>query len=361
MLSNFYTLNAGETYLGHGGHMQFRRGQERFYNPLPLFHINHLNIMSTAAMQTANTLILTERFSPTRWWHEVSTHGATIIHYLGIVAPMLLNQPPGPADRDHKVRLGLGAGIEPQLHKPFEERFGFPMVELWGMTETGRMTADAHEPRMIGTRAFGRPFAGLEARVVDDTTRTCRSAHRANFSCAIQPRTRAAVSSPATSRTRKPQRRPGAAAGSTPGTSSGRTRPACCSSSTARSTSSAAPARTSPPPRSRPCCRRTMPSRRWRCCPRPTNCARKRCWRASCRCRGPQRDAALAEALFEQCNARLAYFKAPGWVLFLDKLPTTGTQKVQKTQIFQPGEDPRQRAGIIDLRREEAAELRKKR
>ena len=59
---------------------------------------------------------------------------------------------------------------------------------------------------------------------------------------------------------------------------------------------------------------------------------------------------ALAEALFEHCNARLAYFKAPGWVLFLDRLPTTGTQKVQKTQIFAAGEDPRGRAGIVDLR-----------
>ena len=116
LLSNFYTLNAGETYLRPRRAMQFRRGQERFYNPLPLFHINHLNIMSTAAMQTANTLVLPERFSPSRWWHEVSTHGVTIIHYLGIVAPMLLNQPPGPADRDHKVRFGIGAGIEPQLH-----------------------------------------------------------------------------------------------------------------------------------------------------------------------------------------------------------------------------------------------------
>jgi crotonobetaine/carnitine-CoA ligase len=59
---------------------------------------------------------------------------------------------------------------------------------------------------------------------------------------------------------------------------------------------------------------------------------------------------ALAEALFEHCNARLAYFKTPGWVLFLDKLPTTGTQKVQKTQIFPAGEDPRKRQGIVDLR-----------
>jgi hypothetical protein len=37
-------------------------------------------------------------------------------------------------------------------------------------------------------------------------------------------------------------------------------------------------------------------------------------------------------------------------VLFLDHLPTTGTQKVQKTQIFPKGEDPRRQPGALDLR-----------
>jgi hypothetical protein len=37
-------------------------------------------------------------------------------------------------------------------------------------------------------------------------------------------------------------------------------------------------------------------------------------------------------------------------VVFLDHLPTTGTQKVQKTQIFPKGEDPRQRVGALDVR-----------
>jgi crotonobetaine/carnitine-CoA ligase len=37
-------------------------------------------------------------------------------------------------------------------------------------------------------------------------------------------------------------------------------------------------------------------------------------------------------------------------VLFVDRLPTTGTQKVQKTQIFPKGEDPRARSGAVDLR-----------
>jgi crotonobetaine/carnitine-CoA ligase len=58
----------------------------------------------------------------------------------------------------------------------------------------------------------------------------------------------------------------------------------------------------------------------------------------------------LAEEVFLWANARLAYYKAPGWILFADKLPTTGTQKVQKTQIFPADEDPRQRAGAVDFR-----------
>ena len=167
LLSNFYFLNSARNYLDLGGIVQFRHGEERFYNPLPLFHMNHLAITATAAILTANTLVLPERFSPARWWPEVSASGATVIHYLGVVAPMLLNQPEGPADRRHKVRFGIGAGIEPQLHAAFEQRFGFPMIEVWGMTETGRIFADSREPRAIDTRAFGRPFQGFEARVVD--------------------------------------------------------------------------------------------------------------------------------------------------------------------------------------------------
>jgi acyl-CoA synthetase (AMP-forming)/AMP-acid ligase II len=350
LLSNFYTLNAGEIYRSRGGLMNVRREMERFYNPLPLFHVNHLNIMSTAAIQSANTLILPERFSPARWWPEVSTYGATIIHYLGIVAPMLLNQPPGPADRDHRVRFGIGAGIEPQLHAAFEHRFGFPMIEVWGMTETGRIMADSREPRMVGTRAFGRPFPGLEARVVDDRDEdvpTCSDGELVVRHFAERPRhgffsgylkneeateeawrggwfhTGDVVRQDASGmlffvdRKKHIIRR------------SGENIAAAEVEAVLQAHDAVAQvAVVAAPDELRDeevlACIVPMP--------------------------GIAPDAALAEALFEQCNTRLAYFKAPGWVLFLDKLPTTGTQKVQKTQIFKPGEDPRRRPGIIDLR-----------
>ncbi len=72
---------------------------------------------------------------------------------------------------------------------------------------------------------------------------------------------------------------------------------------------------------------------------------------------GATADRALAERLSDFCLERLAYFKAPGWVLFVERLPTTGTQKVQKTQIFPRGEDPRRRPGIVDLRDPQEARL----
>jgi crotonobetaine/carnitine-CoA ligase len=65
---------------------------------------------------------------------------------------------------------------------------------------------------------------------------------------------------------------------------------------------------------------------------------------------GVTADRALGETLVAWSLAKLAYFKAPGFILFVDSLPTTGTQKVQKTQIFPRGEDPRRRPGVLDLR-----------
>jgi acyl-coenzyme A synthetase/AMP-(fatty) acid ligase len=60
---------------------------------------------------------------------------------------------------------------------------------------------------------------------------------------------------------------------------------------------------------------------------------------------------ALASELFDWCYERMAYFKAPGWVLFVEQLPTGTSAKVQKIHIFPAGTDPRQQPGAIDLRK----------
>jgi crotonobetaine/carnitine-CoA ligase len=65
----------------------------------------------------------------------------------------------------------------------------------------------------------------------------------------------------------------------------------------------------------------------------------------------PQDSGVAADALFQHCNRELAYFKTPGWICFVDGLPTTGTQKIQKQAIFPDGTDPRAAPGAFDMRR----------
>jgi crotonobetaine/carnitine-CoA ligase len=58
----------------------------------------------------------------------------------------------------------------------------------------------------------------------------------------------------------------------------------------------------------------------------------------------------LAEALARFSLEKLAYFKIPGWVAFLDTLPTTYSQKLRKGAIFGDA-DPRQHPNAFDVRR----------
>jgi acyl-coenzyme A synthetase/AMP-(fatty) acid ligase len=95
---------------------------------------------------------------------------ATIVHYLGVMPAMLLGAAPSADDRTHDVRWGFGAGVGAKDHARFEERFGFPLVEGWAMTETGAGGAiHAHRgDRQVGVHTIGRPEAHMQVRVVDD-------------------------------------------------------------------------------------------------------------------------------------------------------------------------------------------------
>lgn len=168
VLTHNYELESGAWYLTRCGVSTFEEGKDRLYNPLPLYHVNASVFSFFCILLSGNCQIQGDRFHPNRWWKEVNECEATVIHYLGVIVPMLLNQASSNFDNAHKVRFGIGAGVEATLHQKFEDRFGFPLVEVWGMTEVVGGIFDNAPPRSVGTRAFGRiPSSGLEARIVD--------------------------------------------------------------------------------------------------------------------------------------------------------------------------------------------------
>jgi acyl-CoA synthetase (AMP-forming)/AMP-acid ligase II len=167
LLSNFYFLNVAQRYIREGGLCALRHGEERLITPLPLFHMNALAVSSTAMILTAGCIVQLDRFHPKTWWRDVVESGATIVHYLGVMPAVLLSLAAGPHDAAHRVRFGYGANANPKDHARFEERFGFPLIEAWAMTETGggALIAASREPRHVGTRCIGRPPAGLDVQI----------------------------------------------------------------------------------------------------------------------------------------------------------------------------------------------------
>jgi crotonobetaine/carnitine-CoA ligase len=349
ILSHGYEVASGAWYAALGGSADIRIGKERIYNPLPLYHINSGVVSLMGAILTGNAQVQPDRFHPQHWWSEIAETRATVVHYLGIIAPLLLGQPPSPQDRAHGVRFGLGAGIEPQLHAPFEARFGFPMIELWGMTEMVRVLSDSHEPRQVGTRAFGRAVPGIDVRVVDDHDRDVPDG---------QPGEMLIRHSAAT-----PRR--GCFSGYLDDEAATETAWRGGWFHTGDVVSRSPDGMLHFVDRKKNIIRRsgeniaaaeieavllTHPDVAQAAVMAVKDELREEEVLACIVLRRPRLSAEAADAIFRHCHERLAYYKAPGWLHIVEALPTTGTQKIQKHTIYPAGTDPRTAPGIIDLR-----------
>ena len=133
---------------------------------LPLFHINALNTLAQAALTGAEVVFET-RFSASGFWPSMQANGATVVYLLGAMVPILLAQPAGEAERNHRVRTGLGPGVPDAAGKAFFERTGVRLLEGYGSTETNFAIATAPDSPRGGVMGWLRP--GFQARVADES------------------------------------------------------------------------------------------------------------------------------------------------------------------------------------------------
>lgn len=132
---------------------------------LPLFHTNALNTFFQALLNGAAQVVL-PRFSASGFWPAMVETGATQTYLLGAMIPILLAQPPSPAERNHRVRVALGPGVPENLHQEMFARTGVRLADGYGSTETNFIIGGTAGERVPGR--IGRVAAGFTARVVDD-------------------------------------------------------------------------------------------------------------------------------------------------------------------------------------------------
>lgn len=174
ILTNEYFLLSGQRYVDLGELCAMEDGRERLATPLPLVHMNAMACSTLAMILTGGCIIQLDRFHPRSWWQSVRESRASIVHYLGVMPAMLLSMAPLEApdgdDFSSQIKFAFGAGVNPKHHAAFEQRFGFPLIEAWGMTETGNFGAIIanREPRHVGSCCFGHTPEHLEITLVDE-------------------------------------------------------------------------------------------------------------------------------------------------------------------------------------------------
>lgn len=134
---------------------------------LPLFHANALLLGVTTALMAGSTVALAQRFSASRFWDDVRAAGATRFASIGAVGSFLYGRPPDPQDRDHKVRVCTLAPPPPFVHD-FEKRFGIKVLTGYALSDY--CAATWCPPGAPPDKVFsaGIPRDSVRVRVVDD-------------------------------------------------------------------------------------------------------------------------------------------------------------------------------------------------
>jgi crotonobetaine/carnitine-CoA ligase len=138
---------------------------EVLYSAFPLYHLNAKFNSVLAAMLVGGRLVLHDRFSASGFWDICRAEGATAFNFMGALLTMLLKQPPRHDDGDNPVRAAYGAPAPEPLVGPFEARFGVRLVEVYGSTELGIATHNTVRDRRVGTS--GRAAAYVEVEIHD--------------------------------------------------------------------------------------------------------------------------------------------------------------------------------------------------
>ncbi|WP_257013676.1 AMP-binding protein [Rhodococcus sp. ACPA4] len=137
-------------------------------NPLQFYYGDSIWLF-LAALQAGSRFVSVRKFSVSRFWPNVHRFGVTGFLGIGAIPTLLLKAPPGDLDRGHSVRFASQVGIPADRHQELVDRFGFPWVEGYGMSECGSviLMPIGHHDSYVGTGAIGIPVPDVEVALKD--------------------------------------------------------------------------------------------------------------------------------------------------------------------------------------------------
>ena len=163
-------LNVAMTALMHQ-----RSDSDTVVTALPCPHV-YGNVVMSGAIQNGMTLVLHPNFEEQTILKSIQEHRATLFEGVPTMFMFLLNHP----EFDHYDLSSLrcctvgGQTMPKPKMEEVEERFGCPLIELWGMTELGGLgsTFAANGPVKHGSIGVALPYTEARIASTEDASKT---------------------------------------------------------------------------------------------------------------------------------------------------------------------------------------------
>jgi long-chain acyl-CoA synthetase len=150
-------------------------GKDRLLTIMPLFHMNAVSVTTMSALYAGGSTVVSPRFSASRFWRIISDYQITSFGSVATMLSMLLSTCPDgvPAGlKTDQLRFAMcgSAPVPAEVLRRFEETFNCLVIEGYGLSEsTCRSTFNPPDQRRR-PGSCGVPI-GNEMRVVDEEDR----------------------------------------------------------------------------------------------------------------------------------------------------------------------------------------------
>lgn len=135
---------------------------------LPLFHVNGIVVSILTPLLVGASVVIAERFNPNTFFDVIERERPTFFSAVPTIYSMLAALPDDVRPDTSSVRFAVcgAAPASADLLARFEARFGFPLIEGYGLSEAtcGSTMNPVDGPRKAGT--VGVPFPGQELRIL---------------------------------------------------------------------------------------------------------------------------------------------------------------------------------------------------
>ncbi|WP_225801021.1 long-chain fatty acid--CoA ligase [Streptomyces sp. NK15101] len=149
-------------------HIQEMTPEDVVVGCLPLFHIFGQICTMSAAVRSGASLVMIPRFDPGAVLDAIARERATVFEGVPTMYAALLQHPSEADVSTLRTCISGGASLPVEILHGFERRFGCPVLEGFGMSETSPVVTFNHPDRPRKAGSIGTPIRDVEVRLLDE-------------------------------------------------------------------------------------------------------------------------------------------------------------------------------------------------